>query len=250
MYPYNPKSSRKTKTQRYKYVAPAEPVIMPNYCLSDKAIVLDIDSTLLHTYDNHKKLLSLGLDDKYDKVSLDIKSRILIYEIDGKKYWSILRPGVKEFLIDCYSLFKYVIFWTAGNKAYAVKIVQLLHLYGPQHQFIFSRDDIKTIYEMEIETEKGKEVENVPIKDLKILISKLKSEYDVHLKQEDIIVIDDVESTFSRNDKNAIWIPEFKPKPVIEKLSEEDDCFARITNWIYMNINKDMTCVAKEHIFL
>jgi hypothetical protein len=245
----NANRSRRKSTV-HRYVAPTGAVSTPNHCLSNKAIVLDIDSTLLHTFDNHKKLLSLDLDDKFDKVSLEVKSRILIFEIEGRKYWSILRPGVREFLIECYSLFKYVIFWTAGNESYAVKIVQLLHLYGPQHQFIFSRDDIKTMYEIEVDTDKGKEIDTVPIKDLKILISKLKKEYNIHLRQEDIIVIDDVESTFSRNDKNAIWIPEFKPKPTIEKLSEEDDCFARIMHWIYMNINKDMTCVAKNHIFL
>lgn len=222
-----------------KFYMPLEPS-GGSYCLTDKTIVLDIDSTILHTFTKYSKYENLDLDsDKLESgVGLEIESRIHVFAINDKKYWSVLRPGAREFLLECYSIFKHVIFWTAGTKPYAKEITRLLHLYGPHPDHVFSRDDIKTIYD-----------DDIPIKDLNLMIQELRK-HKIYIDIKDILTIDDVESTFSLNKENGILIPKYEPEATIEDLSKQDDAFDRIMSWILVNINKDVTCVSKNHIFV
>src|SRR3989304_1474697 len=94
---------------------------------SDKVIVLDIDETLVHTFEDHEIFNDSNL--------LELKRRIYHIEIididrshvrgSGFVYQmsGIMRPYMKEFLEFCFKYFRFVTIWSAGTYSYVHSIV-------------------------------------------------------------------------------------------------------------------------------
>ena len=109
---------------------------IPDKPLTDKCIVLDLDETLVHSNSQPDINLLKELKLITDPQNMDLRNRV--YKItmddvvskrgagDKTEMWGIFRPGVRQFLIDCFTYFKIVIVWSAGRRNYVHTIVDKL----------------------------------------------------------------------------------------------------------------------------
>jgi len=95
-----------------------------------KNIVLDLDSTMVHTSSDLEAYTQLNLI-MGEKNNLE--TRIKYFELQSKcldpndrKMWTVLRPYTKEFLEFCTRYFNKIIIFTAGQEEYAHKIKDIL----------------------------------------------------------------------------------------------------------------------------
>lgn len=196
--------------------------------LTNKCIVLDIDETLVHTTDDIAAYKKLKIMDNPEHVHL--RDRVYNMEIamdDGEIYkcWGVVRPHVYEFLEFCFSYFKIVAIWSAGQKEYVDAIVSFLFRDLPRPHIIYSFDDC------EIYNKKDK----ILFKPLSKLTSKSPMRNKMDLKN--TMIIDDNEDTFRANIDNAIHIPKYKPKKTIQSITADDDALLRIQMWFLDPIN-------------
>lgn len=101
--------------------------------LTDKTIVLNLDSTLVNISTLSQHTAERELLDSIPEISHRIISRdVDIHDTDkdGKSiainkysYFGIKRPHLKEFLLACRRIFKYIIIWCAGHEDYVNSLV-------------------------------------------------------------------------------------------------------------------------------
>jgi hypothetical protein len=118
--------------------------------LTDKTIMLDLDSTLIYTSDNFDNYSKLELYS--NPKNIDLRDRIYKFDIIDvvekpgtgvrSSMWGILRPHVYEFLYFCFDYFSNVIVWSAGQLRYVHAICDVLFI-DPEKQpcLIWSYDD-------------------------------------------------------------------------------------------------------------
>lgn len=176
--------------------------------LTDKTIVLDMDSTLICTIGDGSDISRI-LREKYtqeynslvDK-GVIIPSTLVQYGGSGKAYHNdvIKRPGVDQFLNFCKKVFKCVILWSAGQPSYVFDVVK--HVLDPDNEGVF--DHIYTSKDIVHETWKDS---TFPTKPLKLI---QKNFPDSLL--ENTIIVDDLVCNFAPNPLNGVLIPAFSPK--------------------------------------
>ena len=213
--------------------------------ITDMCVVLDLDATLIATQDSIDSLKQLEIMTNPRYIELRRRSYCLkltdLDNQDGSRYdfWGITRPHIEEFLLFCFNYFKYVIVWSAGKRNYVHAIVKKLfqHLRAPH--LILTYDDIVL--------DKDDNVEK-PISKL------LKCDLFINnqIKTNQIYVVDDNETTFVRNKKNAIYIPPFDPLTTIENMSEPDTALLQLKYWLllpHVIHAEDITLLDKSTIF-
>src|SRR5690606_31782804 len=106
---------------------------IPSTSLTNKCIVLDLDQTLLATQESINSLHELGILSNPNLLSL--RNRTYYFTIEdlegpgiGTKYnyWGVTRPHCHEFLLFCFSYFRVVAIWSAGQRPYVESIVDYL----------------------------------------------------------------------------------------------------------------------------
>src|SRR5439155_1317619 len=108
----------------YQYRSDASVLNIPR---TNKSIVLDIDETLVHTFegDCQTKFQQLNLMD--DPALIDLRSRLYVLPlVDLSKtgnsgvnlYWGVMRPSLRDFLRFCNKYFQNVCIWSAGHRDY------------------------------------------------------------------------------------------------------------------------------------
>lgn len=111
-----------TKIRQRPIFRKKEKPCMPTHSPSVWAIVLDLDQTLIYTYDSEPESIPESLK-KYS-----------VGDTVG-----VIRPHALEFLDYLKKHFKHVIVWTAGTEAYANEISRIL--FGDNHEIpVFHRD--------------------------------------------------------------------------------------------------------------
>lgn len=115
---------------------------------SDWHVVLDLDEALVHTIgsstytvkvNNVPRLLSTG--QFYNTAVVDQSFKHLVFTYyDPHTYWTVLRPGAKEFVIDCLNYFKSVSVWSAGEEGYVRNMVHHLFPAERQPMLVWSRN--------------------------------------------------------------------------------------------------------------
>lgn len=183
--------------------------------ISNHCIVLDLDETLLHTFDDYNNLNRLGILKDPDFIRL--RKRLYIIGVDdavtkrgeGKhiRMWGLLRPGLKKFLMFCFSYFKIVAIWTAGRKRYAEKIVQELSKDVQEPHIVYCFDHCLD--------ESG----TCSTKDLQKIIS----ECPKTMSLKNTFMIDDRMYNFDNNPDNGILIPPYNPLPQKFTLMDDQD---------------------------
>ena len=178
-----------------------------------KYIVLDLDATLLHTFDDY---LSLSKLVKQDEKSQYLKSRIYNLSLfnpqsnkNNKYYsmWGIYRPFLKEFVEYIIQEFDGIFIWSAAVEKYVETISDLIFSpYDYKPIAIFSKEDC-------IISDDGM----VITKPLEKIFNQFEK-----VNPENTFVIDDREDTCSRNKDNAIIVPAFEFQDLPKNPSEDD----------------------------
>ena len=213
--------------------------------ITDMTIVLDLDATLICTQESMDDFKSLKI--MTDPNLLHIKRKCYCIKIKDTQsqygFWGSRRDHLETFLLFCFNYFKYVVVWSAGTKEYVLHIVaDIFKNLRPPH-FIWSKNDC------EWEGADG----TTTVKPLTKLIN---SEFGRkhNLKLEKIIHLDDNDTTYKYNKKNACNIPEYEPSPTIEDLEKVDTALLQFKYWLLLphvmysdDVTKlDMTSVFKH----
>lgn len=192
--------------------------------LTNKTIMLDLDSTLIFTSDTFDNYSKMQLYSNPDNAHL--RQRIYKFDIidvvekpgSGVKssMWGILRPHVYEFLDFCFDYYANVIVWSAGQLKYVHAICDVLFT-NPDKQpcLIWSYDDcVKT--------------DNYLYKPL----TKISQEGFPSIGLDKVYALDDNEITFSKNKDNALHIPPYEPELTREGILKDDQTLINITKWL------------------
>jgi hypothetical protein len=175
--------------------------LYPEVPRTDKVIVLDIDQTLVCTYDDEKLFETLEV--MTDNSLLDIRTRaylITLFDLGGKKgegkelrLWGVFRPHMKSFIKFCFDYFKHVIIWSAGEYDYVHGICKKIFHGGKYPHMIFTKNDC--------ETNRTRYVKP---------LSKVAQAIGCDMSK--IIILDDRVYTFGPNPSNGILIPGYCPE--------------------------------------
>lgn len=205
---------------------------IPSVSITDKCIVLDLDLTLVCTQDITDTLKSLtdlkDLKILTDPSLLSLRRRTYYSNMDDfntpgtgteVSYWGITRPHLNEFLMFCFSYFRLVIVWSAGQRPYVEGIVDYIFKdIRPPHA-VFTHDDV-------IE-EHGQ----IIIKPLEKIFhaNPLLQKY---MTLENTLALDDNPTTFRDNLDNGILIPAYEPSPSINSMSRDDPALLQFKAWL------------------
>lgn len=106
-------------------------LVATNKPLTNKAIVLDLDSTCVNSFNDPEELFALGFN--HDPRVYSLRQRLYLFDMidvtEGKgrgqyeSMWGIARPHLSEFLDFCFKYFTAVCVWSAGQPAYVKSIV-------------------------------------------------------------------------------------------------------------------------------
>lgn len=212
--------------------------------ITDMTVVLDLDSTLISTQDSFDSFKNLGI--MSNPKLMELKRRCYCIKLKDKEsegsrydFWGVRRHYLEEFLLFCFNYFKYVIVWSAGQKNYVDAIVNDIFKNLRKPHLVLSYDDIdldedKNIY--------------------KPLTKLLKYDFCVKnkIKPNTVVFVDDNESTFEFNPKNAIFIPAFEPELNVAAFNEMDDALLKIKYFLllpHVILNTDITKVDMSDIF-
>lgn len=201
-----------------------------SHSLTDKTIVIDLDSTLLYTPSSDEG--SSYVKTLKNPLYHNLKNRVYhftLYHSDkigrGKNedYWGVVRPGTYEFLEFCFRYFRNVIIWSAGTEDYVRNIVKYIFRNLPYPDDVLSRKFTNFVERNKI---------NVTEKPLQKIYDLYASDKNiVGVRPEKTLIVDDTKSTFFHNQENAIHIPDYTPN-MNDILEAEDDCLYRIIDWL------------------
>ncbi len=226
---------------------------LPKTSLTNKCIVLDLDETLVHTWDEEDipKIRSLNLF--RNPHLLDIRQRtyhFFLEDVGGRKgegeqweVWGITRPHLTEFLTFCFSYFRVVAIWSAGQKQYVEAICDYIFQDIKRPHLIYSFYDCENIHSRDF-----------PIS--KPLLKMIESEPHLqsYMSLSNTFVVDDRRSTFEKvNPYNGILIPEYSPRLTLESLRENDTALISLRNWFQrpeVMAAPDVRTLNKSRIFL
>jgi TFIIF-interacting CTD phosphatase-like protein len=197
-------------------------------------IVLDIDETLLHSFDDEKDINNLM---KIKKENIKYRDRITFLQGEDENGYkfalaSIFRPGLEEFLNFCFSNFDKVIIWSAGQRGYVEQAVNKMTL--------DTKGQIFDIWSFPYAEKHKKGFYYKPLR-------KMEDKLNLDLKH--TFIIDNQEETFIDNTKNAIHIPNYLPTADIKGLELKDDALYKLINWLSKEKDKDVNTLDKNNIF-
>jgi hypothetical protein len=168
--------------------------------------------------------------------------RLFVFEAGNKKYWGIKRPYLQEFLVFCFSYFKSVNIWSAGNEIYVKPLVKKLFKDLPEPNIVMTFS--------EIFNENG-----IIAKPLSTFYNKSPYFFN-YANEKNTLFLDDLPQNFMFNEKNGIVIPKFQPHSKESHLSflrREDQCLLQFKSWLSLDevrFSEDVRKLKKDKIFL
>lgn len=219
---------------------------IPSSSLTNKCVVLDLDQTFIATQDSIDSLTYLNI--LSDPSLLLLRKRVYYITIEdletpgiGTKYdfWGVTRPHLLEFLLFCFSYFKVVTVWSAGQRLYVEAIIDAIFKDLPKPHVVFSYDDVDLGPGNSIEKPLSKMITSVPI------LSGLMS-------FQNTLSIDDNPSTFRHNITNGVLIPAYEPSLTVNDLSRDDPSLLQLKYWLlqpHVISSSDVTLLDKSTIF-
>ncbi len=212
---------------------------------TEYTIVLDLDETLLHTMPDKTSALenTILTNPQY------IETRGRHYHItlndfrtakgSGTRddYWGVKRPHLNLFLGFCFSYFKHVVIWSAGQKPYVHGVTNAIFDDVGVPDIIYSYD----------------ECAKIPVTDdYHKPLSKLISDPNIPgLKPEQIFFIDDRPENFLEYQTNAIIIPKYRPY-TSTAMASDDYALLQLRQWFMLpNVinSTDVRLLPKSDIF-
>lgn len=194
--------------------------------LTNKTLVLDLDSTLIFTSDSFESFETLELYTNPQHSHL----RPRVYKFDvidvvdkpgtGVKssMWGVLRPHVHDFLNFCFDYFENIIVWSAGQLKYVHAICDILFVdVNREPVLIYSFEDCER-------------TDNYLYKPL----VKITNQEFKHITMDKMLILDDNEITFSKNKDNALHISAYEPNLTPEGIVENDMTLVNLTKWLML----------------
>ena len=222
---------------------------------TDQCIVLDLDETLVHSQENFASLAQTSLltNPKYYPVRDRVYSFTIVDPVtrvgEGQKVeiWGVERPDLRKFINFCCRHFRITAVWSAGRYRYVHAIVNNVIFKGSKcfPGTVFTYDDCSNY--------RGKLVKQ---------LSKMfkHSCLQNHMRPSNTFVIDDRESTFTRNLGNGVLIPEYLPNPAGNTnimpdtvLNDRDNALTLLMAWFMKpNVKEapDVRSLNKSDIFM
>jgi len=219
---------------------------IPQLSMTDKCIVLDLDQTLIATQDSIDSLKEFGI--MSDPSLMSLRSRTYYLSIEdlekpgigtNYEFWGVIRPHTKEFLIFCFSYFKIVAVWSAGQRPYVEAIVDYIFKDIRSPHIIFTYDDIDMGPNGHVEKPLTKMIESNPV-------------LRRNMSLKNTLAIDDNNMTYIKNLGNGVLIPAYEPPLNINAMLGDDPALLQLKYWFLqpevMN-SKDVTTLDKNSIF-
>jgi len=191
----------------------------------ERHLVLDLDSTLVHTSEEMKQIF-LTLNLYNDPHHAAMRGRIegfSIYDVFDEpgtgnelRMWTCLRPHLREFLDFAHRYFTKIFIWSAGQHKYVHAIVDLLFpSYYPRPPVIFTWKNCVI---------NGRTI----LKPLANLYTQLKA---YNADPTNTFCVDDRADTFANNFDNAIHIPVYEPM-TLEDVMAPDPTLLQLRDWL------------------
>ena len=229
------------------------------YKFGPKTIILDLDETLVHSYEDIDFLEKYEIysnPEVYHKFH-PIGSNPIAYSVsiepsnDPKQIWGLYRPYMYEFLTFAKGYFDNIIIWSAGVHSYVEELVRLIFLESGMipPKLVWSRDKCSTY----------KNFYHKPISDLIVDIS-TRPFSQLKIDPNSTLILDDKEHTFIQNPQNGILIECFSPGknrpkgiPYLEDLLDRsDNALLKLMNWLKkpeVRTSTDVRSLDKTRIF-
>lgn len=199
-------------------------------------LVVDLDATFVCTrteFATHSRAMD-AIDKMNPEIAKEVKSRMFVFNLDGTKMWTLLRPGATKFLEFASFYFKRVSVWSAGQADYITQIVSFLfppHI--PRPGLIFTWDDCKigtADDKKDLDAASPSHSEIVSFsKPLTAIIEQASETGDTLANT---LILDDRTDIAIGNMENLIHIPAFEPRLTPLSLSSQDNAFAQFTKWL------------------
>lgn len=213
--------------------------------ITDHVIVLDIDETLVHADEQISNLDNLNKNIPFME---KLKFKVIHLNDNKVKFpiWYITRPYLREFLLFCFSYFRFVCVWSAGDHRYVNEIVQSLFKFLPKPHIVFTKNNCY-----------HDTVDNYN-KPLNKIIDELNNKYklkDDKVTLKNILILDDRLDNFIPNPKNGILVPTFSPRLTIKDIYREienDDNLLLFMEWLQKDnviTSKNVKLLNKKTIF-
>lgn len=201
--------------------------------LTDLICVLDVDETLVHTFDNFESWGRLKI--MTDPKKMDLRSRCYVLNIEANKsnktgaesMWGVKRPHLNKFLEFCFTYFKYVIPWSAGIFDYVHEIVDNIFIDTLAPHAVLTRTDCVGPIGY-LEKPLARLIERIPALKGHISIDELNLRDNI----KNVIIIDDRKKSFAQNPHNGILIPVYEPVPTVEDIRRNDVALLQIMSWL------------------
>jgi TFIIF-interacting CTD phosphatase-like protein len=205
--------------------------------VTDKCIVLDMDETLVHSFERHLEKNEINIE---DPANFDIRERLYYFDYGRgtrRKIIGIKRKFLDEFIEFCSWYFRLVIIWSAGEDSYVKRTCKWIFRNYKSPYVILTREKCS-----------GDELS----KPLRFLIENKNIK---NLRYENTFIVDDKESTFIlENPENAIHIPAFTMSTLTPEniRSDSDNYLLDLMIWFQRKEvvkSKDVRLLDKSSIF-
>lgn len=213
-----------------------------------KYLVLDIDATLVHTHDvdedgvrGIEKFSMLNIYSQSERIryrrNLYLMKIVDVNHQSGTGEVTVLtgiyRPYLRLFLDFCKNYFEGVVVWSAGQKKYVEKMVEIMFPHANfQPMVVYTYEDC-IVGEDDY---------------LKKPLSKLYKDKRLKgkLNEKNTMILDDRDDTFSLNPKNGVQVPVFESDMSIEDIKHHEDInFLKFMAWLNTKEVKNATDVRK-----
>jgi hypothetical protein len=214
--------------------------------LTELNLVLDIDDTLVQTFDDIESLYKCPIMKNPKFYPIRKRVYILKFESEGEEdeeevedelIWGVKRPHIDEFLDFASEYFRNVVIWSAGTYDYVHVIVKnIFKNYPTCPAKVFTRNDCTQSEEYGYEKPLEKIYQAIP-----------------EMNPYNTLLIDDRHEVFLRKDpNNGIIIPPFSPDIEDYNSLTSDTSFLLLKDWFMtpqVMESNDIRKVNKQHIF-
>lgn len=213
--------------------------------LTNLRIVLDLDSTLVHSSIDMATFESLRIYS--NPLNIPLRERVYSFDLvdangdaghgERTPMWGVFRPHLKKFIDFMAMYFKEIYIYSAGLYKYVNSVTDIIFSGAlVQPTLVYSRDDCVT-----------------HLNDLVKPLTKLYNDPRATGSNEsNTLVLDDREKTFCFNTYNGIKIPIYEPNPSPMDILKDDICLEQLMYWLslpeVMNC-RDVRELDKSEIF-
>jgi hypothetical protein len=209
---------------------------------NNKTLVLDLDSTLVHTSGDMNEYINLQIFSNPSNAAL--RSRTYSFELVDvvdppgtgatTPMWGVYRPHFREFMVFALSYFGTVKVWSAGQFKYVHAISDLVFKDLPHPESIKTFDDCK-------------KTTNRIYKPLK---SYCRMGELCDLSQ--YLILDDRSDTFDLNKQNGVEIPPYEPAATYQDIMKDDIALLQFMGWLSLPevlASNNLSTLDKSKIF-